>query len=374
MARQKASNNFTRLLHASKRRVGTGVRKPWRTRTIRPGVKLTAGQKAERRKKFAAQKKTYKEAIIHVHEQIKQMATEIHHQFDKKYSMDEIATDIFQSHRLRTATKDVGRYHAFVSMQSKIMNAGEYRCILKYLFLIAPPTETPEGEPKKKVNELSKEISKKWKAMSDEEKNSLTKDILVELRECRENKEVGEHKPGAVAAQDSFMTGERVQDTVRVAFYSSSAVLLTSSWKLKRLNMRTGDEALLIITSGSLERAHRPYVVTTGPRVDSFCTEVLKLIPDDIGAKMDGFMVTGIEGVARTHAQMLLDMKKTVSQLILQKLREYYLFSGLLNLTCCRRRMRRKQNQDQPHVLQWIHGADHKALWDCPQELAVGGV
>ncbi|KAE9392163.1 hypothetical protein BT96DRAFT_778287, partial [Gymnopus androsaceus JB14] len=158
------------------------------------------------------------------------------------------------------------------------------------------------GEPKKKVNELSKEISKKWKAMSDEEKNSLTKDVLVELRERRENKEVGEHKPGAVAAQDSFMTGERVQDT------------------LKRLNMRTGDEALLIITSGSLERAHRPYVVTTGPRVDSFCTEVLKLIPDDIGAKMDGFMVTGIEGVARTHAQMLLDMKKTVSQLILQKL------------------------------------------------------
>jgi len=62
--------------------------------------------------------------------------------------------------------------------------------------------------------------------------------------------------------------------------------------------MRTGDEALLIITSGSLERAHRPYVVTTGPRVDSFCAEVLKLIPDDVGAKMDGFMVAGIEGVA----------------------------------------------------------------------------
>ncbi|KAE9401741.1 hypothetical protein BT96DRAFT_991898 [Gymnopus androsaceus JB14] len=238
MARQKASNNFARLLHALKRR------------------------KAERRKKFAAQKKTYKEAIIHVHKQIKQMATEIHHQFNKKYSMDEIATNIFQSHRLRTATKDVGRYHAFVSMQSKIMNA-----------------ETPEGEPKKKVNKLSKEILKKWKTMLDEEKNSLTKDILVELRErralgMRENKEVGEHKPGAVAAQDSFMTGEQVQDT------------------LKWLNMHTGDEALLIITSGSLEQAHRPYAVTTGPRVDSFCTEVLKLIPDNIGAKMDGFMVT----------------------------------------------------------------------------------
>lgn len=91
--------------------------------------------------------------------------------------------------------------------------------------------------------------------------------------------------------------------------------------------MRTGDEALLVITNGSLERAHKPYIFTTGPRVDNFCTSVLKLIPNDLGAKMDGFMVTGIEGVARSHIQKLLEMKKNISELITQKLRESYLFS-----------------------------------------------
>ena len=84
----------------------------------------------------------------------------------------------------------------------------------------------------------------------------------------------------------------------------------------------TGDEALLIITSGSVEHSHRPYIATTSRHVDNFCSEVLKLIPDDVGAKMDGFMVTRIEGVARTHVQVLLQMKHAVSQLILQKLCE----------------------------------------------------
>lgn len=74
-----------------------------------------------------------------------------------------------------------------------------------------------------KVHEMSAEISRKWRNMSEEEKDNTTKDTLVELRERRLNKEVGEHKPEAVAAQDSFLTGERVQDTV-CALHSLSAL------------------------------------------------------------------------------------------------------------------------------------------------------
>lgn len=101
--------------------------------------------------------------------------------------------------------------------------------LLEDLFLIAYQTELPEGAPKMKVNEMSTKISKKWGEMSEEEKNNATKDALIELRERRLNKEVGEHKPGAVAAQDSFLTGERVQETVSVS-HSSSAVLLANSY------------------------------------------------------------------------------------------------------------------------------------------------
>ena len=124
MARQKTSSSFTQLLHAARRRVGNGARKPWRTRTKRLGIKLTAGQKTERKKKRAAEKKSYKESIAEAHQQIRRMAKELHEQFRNR-TVDDIATDIFQSNRLQTSTKDIGRYHAFLSMQSKLLNAGE---------------------------------------------------------------------------------------------------------------------------------------------------------------------------------------------------------------------------------------------------------
>lgn len=50
--------------------------------------------------------------------------------------------------------------------------------------------------------------------MSDEEKVAATKDELPHLRDRRANREVGEHRIAATAAQDSFLTLERVQENV----------------------------------------------------------------------------------------------------------------------------------------------------------------
>ena len=123
MARQKKASNFDKLLHAS-RRVGSTARKPWRIRAKRIGIKLTAGQKAEKKKQRAAQKESYKEALLEVHQQIYAAAAEIHERFIH-LPTELIATDIFQSERLQVSTKNVGRYNAFVSLQSKLMNAGK---------------------------------------------------------------------------------------------------------------------------------------------------------------------------------------------------------------------------------------------------------
>ena len=94
-----------------------------------------------------------------------------------------------------------------------------YKPLLNGFPLNVFPTELPEGAPKQKINEMALKISKRWKIMSEDEKNNATKDALIELRERRENREVGEHKPGAAAAQDSFLTSERIQETVRVVYF-----------------------------------------------------------------------------------------------------------------------------------------------------------
>jgi hypothetical protein len=76
------------------------------------------------------------------------------------------------------------------------------------------PTEVPEGQPRRKVHEMSSEIAAKWRTMSEEEKDIATKVELEHLRDRRANREVGEHRVPAAAAQDSFLTLERIEENV----------------------------------------------------------------------------------------------------------------------------------------------------------------
>jgi len=151
---------------------------------------------------------------MEVHSTMFAAAQELHRRFRHR-SAELIATDIFQSQRLQSATKNVGKYNAFVSLECKRLNAGKLTCATVFVLLILKlSTEIPEGQPRQKVNELAKKIGAKWSAMSDEEKIAATTEELAHLRERRANREVGEHRVAATAAQDSFLTLERVQENV----------------------------------------------------------------------------------------------------------------------------------------------------------------
>ncbi|KAE9386539.1 hypothetical protein BT96DRAFT_1005981 [Gymnopus androsaceus JB14] len=284
MARQKKSSNFNKLLHASCR-VGATARKPWRIRTKCAIIKLTTGQKAEKKKKWAEKQQRYKTALLEIHGKMFEAAKELHQRFPH-LSPELIATDIFQSERLQSSTKDVGKYSAFVSLECKRRNA-----------------DVPEGQPRRKVHEMSKEIAAKWCEMSKEEKDAATKEELAHLHDCRANKEVGEHRVAATAAQDSFLTLERVQEN------------------LTRLTMRTGDEHLLITTRGSNKVFHKPFVFASSSCIVEFCSNAYKEVPTNMGYRMDAFMVSGVEGLARTQVQLLQQLRKDISQIILRKLR-----------------------------------------------------
>ena len=318
MARQKKSSNINKLLHAS-RRVGATARKPWRTRTKRAIIKLTAGQKAEKKKKWAKKKQSYKTALLEIHGKMFEAAKELHQRFPH-LSPELIATDIFQSERLQSSTKDVGKYSAFVSLECKCRNAGEFTCAT-ILFILTLPTDVPEGQPRRKVHEMSKEIAAKWREMSKEEKDAATKEELAHLRDRRANKEVGEHWVAATAAQDSFLTLERVQENVSLLGVLFKKYLMYTN-QLTRLTMRTGDEHLLITTRGSNKVFHKPFVFASSSRVVEFFSNAYKEVPTDMGYRMDAFMVSGVEGLARTQVQLLQQLKKDISQIILRKLRE----------------------------------------------------
>jgi hypothetical protein len=74
---------------------------------------------------------------------------------------------------------------------------------------------------------MSSEIAARWRAMSESEKDEATKSELAHLRDRRANKEIGEHRVTAAAAQDSFLTIERVRESVWTPIFYCGRSLLT---------------------------------------------------------------------------------------------------------------------------------------------------
>ncbi|KAJ3818207.1 hypothetical protein F5880DRAFT_1617578 [Lentinula raphanica] len=281
----RKTTSFDRLLSASSTRKTT--RKSWRVRTKRAYIKLTSEQKTEKRKQRFLVKQSYQQSILDAHQQLYELAAEIHEKFPNR-RVKSIAADIFQSDRLKVASKDVGPYHAFLMAQAKIIN----------------DKAEAEGQDRRKINQLSGKISEMWKAMSAEERIEATKTDLEALRERRMNKEVGTHNVDIASSQDSTITAEKLKDS------------------LERLGVRTGDEGAVIITRGDSSRFHRPFVWATSSRVHSFIETVFNNSLEHFGLKMDSYMVLGIEGVAKTQQQQLQELKASTGKLIRTKLEE----------------------------------------------------
>ncbi|KAE9406009.1 hypothetical protein BT96DRAFT_987981 [Gymnopus androsaceus JB14] len=286
MARKKAPA-FERLLSIA-RKAGSLKRQTHQLRAKRAVViKPTTAERLAKRQKLRERKVSYKAAIAEAHQKIQQLALEIHAKF-KNFSQDRVVTDVFQSRRLKDSSKKVSRYAAFVSAQMKILNA-----------------ETPEGQPRQKVNELSKRIADQWGKMTEEEKVAATEEGLTALCERREVQDTGTwHNADLSASHDTSLTVGRVKE------------------ELQRLNARTGDESVLFVTRGSLTRFHPAESYCSSDRAEGFLSTVLKTSGEDIALRMDAYMVLGVEGVARNHAKALLESKARVAALILQKLKQ----------------------------------------------------
>ncbi|KAJ3966903.1 hypothetical protein EV361DRAFT_953686 [Lentinula raphanica] len=92
--------------------------------------------------------------------------------------------------------------------------------------------------------------------------------------------------------------------------------------ELSRLNTCTGDEPVLLICRGTMTHFHAPESFCFSERAANFVSTVVKLNANDLAYRMDAYMCSGIEGVARSQAQILLELKAKTFALILQKLSE----------------------------------------------------
>ncbi|KAE9390003.1 hypothetical protein BT96DRAFT_1002728 [Gymnopus androsaceus JB14] len=197
MARKKAPA-FERLLNVA-RKAGSVTRKPHRMRTKRIAVvKPTAAEMLAKKLQRCERKVSYKTTIGEAHQKLEELADEIQAKF-KNFGLDRVLTDVFQLRRLKDSSRKVSRYAAFTSSQMRILNA-----------------EIPEGQPRQKVNKVSKIIADRWKGMTEEERVAATEEEMAAIYERREGKEVGTwHNADIVASHDTSMTVSRVKEELQ---------------------------------------------------------------------------------------------------------------------------------------------------------------
>ncbi|THU85585.1 hypothetical protein K435DRAFT_618384, partial [Dendrothele bispora CBS 962.96] len=159
-------------------------------------------------------------------------------------------------------------------------------------------------EPRRKANECAAEIAEKWKAMSEDEQKAATESAMKELGDHRENRHLGAHN-SAISTFHDFRT-------------SMDAVKL----ELQRLNARTGTEVVLIAVRSNVSHFHRPEVVMTSDRPMDFFNMAFKQPISDVAARMEGYMISGVEGLVRNHQQRLLQKKSELRNLVYKKLQE----------------------------------------------------
>ncbi|THU95266.1 hypothetical protein K435DRAFT_666810, partial [Dendrothele bispora CBS 962.96] len=125
---------------------------------------------------------------------------------------------------------------------------------------------------------------------------------LTELESNRVNRELASHNSSLSAFHDTRTTME-------------DAKLM-----MQRLNAPTGCEALIITVRSNSEHFNPPEAWITSEHVSSFFEMAFKQTPHSIASRLEGYCISGVEGVTRNYVQETIQMKKDLVQLIQDKL------------------------------------------------------
>ncbi|THU89588.1 hypothetical protein K435DRAFT_802649 [Dendrothele bispora CBS 962.96] len=272
MARTKQTTNFERMLRAA-RKQSSSTRRPWRHRTKRAAIKLTKAQKAQKKQLCDSEKERYQKRLKEVFASIVDAATALKEEFGK-HDVQWYLDEIMQTYRLKQKKRKVGPFQAFVRVEMNAINS-----------------TVPEGQRRKKIAECIGDIGKKWAAMSNKEQKEATSSALKELEDGRENREMAHHNSSISAFHDVRTT---IEDTKLL---------------LQRLNSRTGVESMLLV------------LWVTSERVGSFFELAFKQTPHAIALRLEGYCISGVEGVACNYVTETIKMKKDLVKLINEKLK-----------------------------------------------------
>ncbi|KAG2363647.1 hypothetical protein BDR07DRAFT_1483384 [Suillus spraguei] len=162
----------------------------------------------------------------------------------------------------------------------------------------------PNNEPHCKVTELAAKISANWRAMSNDEKKTVTEESMELLEEYRINKCTG------------------VNNVPINVFHDTCTTLKSISNELTALSARTGCYSLLMSVRSDTDHYSRPYVYMSDDRIGDYFQLALQQAPTDIATHLKAYCLSGVMGVVQNYKQALIALKAETSLLIIEQLRE----------------------------------------------------
>ncbi|KAI0640522.1 hypothetical protein C8Q79DRAFT_1015055 [Trametes meyenii] len=251
------------------------VRQPYKNRT-RNKIRRTPTEKKLLVEKRTEARETYANALQAACETITEEAQRVQAEFgghsDKHYEQQ-----IFQEARAAKQKRKTSKWNAYIMHKLKLLNDALPPGAARF----KPGDGTPEVQA----------ISDTWSAMSDEEKDAATSELVKELDERKEMKSLS------------------VQDVPIAALHDTHATLNSSFEDFRRLFAQP-------------DHLMAPMTFATSDRVLDFLQLSLNLSLEEIARRLEAFLLSGVPGVIDWSAQALQDDQTRVGNLILIKFRE----------------------------------------------------
>ncbi|OJT14856.1 hypothetical protein TRAPUB_8583 [Trametes pubescens] len=198
---------------------------------------------------------------------------------------------LLMQHSRRSANvRRVSKWNAFLSQE-----------------LLRRNGELGPGEKRKKVSQLTKEISEDWNRMTKEEQDRATSDKVLELYEQRANRAYGR------------------QNVPARAFRDARTSLALVERELSALHNRTEVEVLLVVTRGNQQSYVQPYSFITSNPVEDFIVATHGCTVEDLSVAMEGFLLGKMSNTrvfAQNARSQILRLKKEVGSIIDKNLQE----------------------------------------------------
>ncbi|KDQ18598.1 hypothetical protein BOTBODRAFT_185150 [Botryobasidium botryosum FD-172 SS1] len=262
------------------------VRTSWRTRT-KKAIKKTAAEKRLARARNRKEREEYAEERQKARDWLQAHAEHLRTRFGKR-TVEWYLEDMLQQRRMDKQRRRVNPWNAYLAQEGKRINS----------------ERAVQGLERLSLNDLVAQVKPVWQAMTPAKKEEATIEAIPSLKEVRDMKTTSMHNV-AIHAFNDVRANVQAMEEASIALHARTRAIGFSLW------VRSSDCAL-----------NAPYSYATCTKAEEFFNNVYGTSLSEISTKFEAFCLSGMEGIKKSNAKELLELKAKTRVIIESKLAE----------------------------------------------------